>query len=117
MLQKRDDPMSYAEFRVLRQAYVGRCHWLRWVPSATEYHQRWCGAFQTYYPDRDWDKTHLPLLYESLDFDTQSFEFTALTSLKEMIRSSKFTVVCSHIFGRVKCVVNPTLLPKYGRDA
>ena len=45
--RRRDETMRYAEFRVLRQAYVGRCHWLRRVPSATEDHQRWRGEFQT----------------------------------------------------------------------
>ena len=104
--------MRYAEFRVLRQAYVGRCHWLRRVPSATEDHQKWRGEFKTYYPERDWDKTHLPLLYESLDFNNQSLEFKALISLREMVRSSKVTVICSHIFGRMKCVVNPPPLPR-----
>ena len=108
----RDETMSYAEFCVLRQAYVGRCQWLCRVPSAMKDHTSWRGAFQTQYPDRDWDKTFLPLLYESVDFNTQSLEFMALTSLEEMVRSDKFTVISSHTFGRVECVVNPPPLPR-----
>ena len=49
----RDETMRYAEFRVLRQDYIGRCHWLRRVSSATEDHKIWRGEFKTYYPERD----------------------------------------------------------------